>query len=586
MLAVGLSIVPGIVRAATYIYDSGTNEVASLLGSLAQGDELKILNADTRVISTASDDLVTKNDVSILIDGGWLEETATQAGRAGGLCNTLGVTGLSLDIVNGGTYHVTTPNRGFFKLGGTGSRIRVEGGSLLLSDITEYAWGSGFGNAKDCTIALTNATMTAFVFRFGLDSKKATGCRLLVHDSTFYMDVPQATPQFTGRRYFEWRSGCSVSNEMVVSGSSVAGGFSTFDMNGAWDLLRIQDTAKASPPVVMNGVSNRVEVLGGELSSGSCRVNGRYNRLLLSGGLLVTGNKGTLTMGGNGPNLIRQTGGTCSAPWGVTIGGFSNRYEFVDGTMDKSLTFSGTNGHFSIGAKRANGVLTFGAASKDCLCELAAAWTNNAGKNAVVLGGTNNVFVLKDGTEYYTPGDVSVISFAGKPNGRLVISNATYTMNGRVCVGGGNVDAFDWTNSPNAAIEFRGTNPLMRCVSTPNWKAWVLGTASGQPLLDPVHFKFVIPEQGYAAAPMQNQVPNRTATLYGNTVFEIDGSAYKGREPVPLFYTAGGWLNMSQTVVDQLNASAILPPSWTLVWDKWKTIYAKPPPSGSLLTIR
>ena len=184
MLAVSLSIVPGIVRAATYIYDSGTNEVASLLGSLAQGDEVKILNAGTRVISTASDDLVSKNDVSILIDGGWLEETATQAGRAGGLCNSLGVTGLSLDIVNGGTYHVTTPNRGFFKLGGTGSNIRVEGGSLLLSDITEYNWGSGFGNAKDCTIALTNATMTAFVFRFGLDSKKATGCRLLVHDST------------------------------------------------------------------------------------------------------------------------------------------------------------------------------------------------------------------------------------------------------------------------------------------------------------------------------------------------------------------------------------------------------------------
>jgi len=254
--------------------------------------------------------------------------------------------------------------------------------------------------------------------------------------------------------------------------------------------------------------------------------------------------------------------------------------------MDKSLTFSGTNGYFSIGAKRANGVLTFGAASKDCLCELEAAWTNNAGQNAVVLGGTNNVFVLKDGTEYYTSGDGSVISFAEKPNGRLVISNATYTMNGRVCVGSGNVDAFNWTNSPNAAIEFRGTNPLMRCVSTPNWKAWVLGTASGQPLLDPVHFKFVIPEQGYAAAPMQNQVANRTATLYGNTVFEIDGSAYKGTEPVPLFYTAGGWLDMSQTVVDQLNASAILPPSWTLVWDKGKTIYAKPPPSGSVLTIR
>lgn len=130
--------------------------------------------------------------------------------------------------------------------------------------------------------------MTAFVFRFGLDSKKATGCRLLVHDSTFSMNVPQATPQYTGRRYFEWRSGYSVSNEMVVSGSSVASGFSTFDMNGAWDLLRIQDTAKASPPVVMNGVSNRVEVLGGELSSGSCQVNGRYNRLLLSDGLLVT----------------------------------------------------------------------------------------------------------------------------------------------------------------------------------------------------------------------------------------------------------------------------------------------------------
>ena len=185
-------------------------------------------------------DLVTKNDVSVLVDGGWLEETATQTGRAGGLCNTLGVTGLSLDIVNGGTYHVTTPNRGFFKLGGTGSRIRVEDGSLLLSDITEYNWGSGFGNAEDCTIALTNATMTVFVFRFGLDSKKATGCRLLVHDSTFSMNVPQATPDFTGRRYFEWRSGYSVSNEMVVSGSSVASGFSTFDMNGTWDLLRIR----------------------------------------------------------------------------------------------------------------------------------------------------------------------------------------------------------------------------------------------------------------------------------------------------------------------------------------------------------
>ena len=171
--ALTASLLAGLpLRAATLTYDSGETETEAIFNSLAEGDRLEMLNAGTKVTSICTtDDLVTKNDVSILIDGGYLEKVIAGRGAAAGLCSTLGVTGLRLDIRNGGTYCAVsqdTTSPGLFRFGGTGSQICVDGGSLLLGEITEYAWGSGFGNARDCTIALTNAAMNAFVFKFGL----------------------------------------------------------------------------------------------------------------------------------------------------------------------------------------------------------------------------------------------------------------------------------------------------------------------------------------------------------------------------------------------------------------------------------
>lgn len=589
--ALTASLLAGLpLRAATLTYDSGETETEAIFNSLAEGDRLEMLNAGTKVTSICTtDDLVTKNDVSILIDGGYLEKVIAGRGAAAGLCSTLGVTGLRLDIRNGGTYCAVsqdTTRPGLFRFGGTGSQICVDGGSLLLGEITEYAWGSGFGNARDCTIALTNAAMNAFVFKFGLQKKPATGCRLLVHNSTFDMVVPSLTPQYTARRYFQWLEGCSVSNEMIVSGCSAAKGFSTFEMNGKWDRLRIQDEAVCTMPIGMGGFSNVVEMAGGTCSASKCTIGGQGNRLALSGGSLLTGASGVLTVTGRG-NLVRQTGGTYAGKGGVSLGGADNRYEYVAGEMKQALTLTGTNVCYAIGANLDGGRVVFADAAVDCRCELDACWTNTASVSGVSLGGSNSVFVLKAGSEYRTPGNNNLISFFNRANSRLVISNATYTIDGRICVGNGNVDSFNWTNCPNAAIEFRGTNPLMRCVSTPNYKAWVIGTEDGLPLKDPVHFKFVLPKAGYAAAPMQNQVSNRGARLFGNAVFEIDAGEFEGFGRVPLFYTAGGWreMTMSEAIVDQLNERAILPSGWKLVWDGANTIYARRS-GGMVLSIK
>ena len=395
------------------------------------------------------------------------------------------------------------------------------------------------------------------------------GNSLLIHDSKFEMKVPSFATQWTGRRYFTWASG-SISNRMVISGTSTASGFSTFDMNGKWNVLRFEG-GTGSMPLSMSGTSNRLEMVGGKLT-GNSSIGGTYNVASLTNATV----SGTMTFGGTS-STVSISNVTMSGK--VTIGGKSGIVDCFDGNTSGGVAFSAASSNrvLLVRGTKQNGTITSGGTNNVVIFR-GAAVTNRA---TFAFGtATNFIFALTEGSEYYngTP-----ISFASKPNARLVISNSTYTMNGRVCVGAGNVDAFDWYNSPNSAIEFCGTNPLMRCISTPNYKAWVIGTNSGQPLKDPVHFKFVVPPEGYVAAPMQNQVSNRGMELYGNAVFEVDASAYTGEARlVPLVRSAGGWYDAlgpcSKKILVDLNANAILPYGAKLVYnDSKKTLYCKMP---------
>lgn len=561
-------------------FTNGTFTTGKFLSRLPESGKVQIL-ADARVETSYSDDDGLPNGGELLIDGGYLQHTITSRSGNGGLFYREGArTAPRVEIRNNGTFHANgNGQQGFGWISGNGAQVvATGGGSFLLNDINEYTWGSGFGYATDCTVALTNATMTAFVFKFGLDNKKSVGNSLLIHDSKFDMQVPSYATQYTGRRYFTWASG-SISNRMVISGTSTASGFSTFEMDGKWNVLRFEG-GSGSMPLSMTGTSNRLEMVGGKLT-GNSSIAGTYNVASLTNATV----SGTMTFGGTS-STVSISNVTMSGK--VTIDGKSGLIDCFDGNTSGGVAFSAASSNrvLLVRGTKQNGTITSGG-TNNVVVFRGAAVTNRA---TFAFGtATNFIFALTEGSEYYND---TPISFASKPNARLVISNSTYTVYGRVCVGGGNVDAFDWYNSPNSAIEFCGTNPLMRCIFTPNYKAWVIGTNSGQPLKDPVHFKFVVPPEGYVAAPMQNQISNRSLSLYGNTVFEVDARAYRGKDSlIPLVLNKGGWTDASSTptgqVLADLNANAILPYGAKLVYnDSKKTLYCKMPRGGLMIFMR
>ena len=169
-------------------------------------------------------------------------------------------------------------------------------------------------------------------------------------------------------------------------------------------------------------------------------------------------------------------------------------------------------------------------------------------------------------TDIYGIGNRIVIDDATLMCSEISAANAVHTLGGMAGVASG------------SGIEFSGSRP--RFVVEGNWTSGVTG---GKPMEDVSHLIFNVPSKGYAAAPI---TVGGTATVYGNTVFEVRARGCVQRR-IPLMTIASmSWSAQFTAVVDQLNAVAVLPKNAKLVVSKdGKTLFCERP-TGMLLFVK
>lgn len=136
-----------------------------------------------------------------------------------------------------------------------------------------------------------------------------------------------------------------------------------------------------------------------------------------------------------------------------------------------------------------------------------------------------------------------------------------------------------YVNCPNSRIEFRGENPVFKITNGQRYRgagnAWCAAafgemidreknayTTVTYPLKDPVRLRYVMPKNGYTAAPVQNTADTSYVLLGGNAEFEFDMTNYEWpdrRTVIPLVYDVRrylGWKNVRSYVnVAGLNAT-------------------------------
>lgn len=134
---------------------------------------------------------------------------------------------------------------------------------------------------------------------------------------------------------------------------------------------------------------------------------------------------------------------------------------------------------------------------------------------------------------------------------------------------------------PGNGVEFCGTSPKLTVAD-----AWGSGTSSGAPIENSARLVFSVSGAGYSAAPI---TVGGTATVYGNTVFEVRVAKGTRQFSIPLMTVASTpWAEEGhlKAVVDRLNAVAVLPKNAKLVVSKdGKTLFCKRP-SGMLLFVK
>lgn len=332
-------------------------------------------------------------------------------------------------------------------------------------------------------------------------------------------------------------AGCSVSNRLIVTDS-------TLDVkNGGWD-----------PRVFICGIGDVLAVTNATFTAHQISIPNGAGCALSFSNSTVTLNEG-IAFGANSSGNVLTVADCASFP-SVKVDGTANRVVLESGTLKSFPTFVGE------GEGR-----TF---------ELAGGAMTNTTFN---FSGTNITLVVRDGgrlqygTGATTKNGFNFKSGATKDYTLRIADGGTVGIRGMVNFSGNENTSYDWTNCPNSAIEFTGRNPSLVCHDYPNnYETLGLGTKDEETLTDAVKLRFVVPEGGYAAAPIRNEIGNRCIWIWGNQPIEIrlaDGFAPTEQVTVPLIYDLNGFskVPMDEARVAKLTANATFPDA-----EKYKTV--------------
>ena len=546
--------------------------------SFGAGSTFAILDgASLFATNSARDFALTADNSRILLDGGYLKVYAhNKFGLFSGTPKNC-----RWDLANGSTVYMTG-NQTYPHMSGSNNVICVVNSTNNFngaSSDTHRGRSMKFYKAEDCVWAFTNSRVSSFCLGFGNSNEdhsdyKAAGYngyarrnRLIFHNSTAYL-YPTRGLHFGARNI----TNQSFSNRVEVTGTTGDLTLNRLQMRGFADVFRMEGGTLRlmNTTATMSGENNRFENAGGTVNihnngislsnhgnvfdncggtwSKPIVVNGVSNRVELTSGTI----SGAVTLKG-GTNLYVQTGGTASGA--ATVNGFTNRLELVDGTRTGAVTASGTNCVFSLSGGLFKAALTMQGVSN------VYEHVSGVSTGDVTVAGFGNTLYFRGGTHWGQYRQALVFS-ANTTNNTVVIDDAEFIHHGTF--GKSYKDGVGWpyTNCPNSAIEFRGAAPKFRVTSpkqasnsTP-WHTVNLGKGT-VPMRNPVRLRFVLPATPYAEAPFRSEYSSSYyAVLDGNAVIEVDESNLPkshAKLRYPLVYDKGTFGNGSRINVDSLN---------------------------------
>lgn len=299
---------------------------------------------------------------------------------------------------------------------------------------------------------------------------------------------------------------------------------------------------------------------------------------------------------GSSGNVFRQTGGEFSAANVQMAGSGCNRLEVEGGTftVGGKMYFDGaTGGEMDFGAidltvagntefwGQRNLIRYTGTRAK-----LGGVFFHDNGFNSMIQDGgaitsgvinlmtSGNTVTLTNRAYRYMQYRIDGLTFCnGKTNNVVVIDDSTiwqdgafagdYKSTGTVATDYGNT----YTNCAGSAIVFRGKNPKLvfgngkSSAGGGYWTTATLGsfglgaTLGTEPLKDPLEFRYVLPEDGYAEAPLQSMNPSADRPLVpaGNMRIVVDIGAFKPtveKRSVPLVRDPSDFKCYSNSFID------------------------------------
>ena len=610
---------------------NGEFELVAGVPSFGEGSTFKILDgAKLFATNSARQFALTADNSRILMDGGYLAMSigsGSGSSHKGLFVDT--ASNCRWDLSNGSTISVSG-YWGFPQMSGSNNVICVVNSTNYFPDSSHLARSMKFYKAEDCVWSFTNAYLSSFSIAFGNPGDQRSGYkidiyngyarrnRLIFHDSIatlaneLGLSLGSQSEGFTNE---------SFSNRVEVTGTSGSVTLKCIKMQGFADVFRMEGGTLSIEGLqsYMNGTNNRFENAGGtvkihndglallEVGRGNvfsnCGgtwdkpivVNGVSNHVELSSGTI----SGAVELDGS-TNLYVQTGGTASGA--TTVGGMANRLEMAAGTRTGSVTASGTNGVVSLSGGVYNANISLAMESNSFFVD------GGAVTSRVFIAGTGNTLAIGAGAELYNDVSgatkVNGLSFTSATNCTLVVSNGTFTSRTSLAGTSGSKPAW-WINCPGSAIEFRGRTPsFVFPWNGSYYHPMYIGMSNAtypesSPLPDPVRLRFVPPAENFAAAPIRNTTSttstkgNYCIRVYGNAVIEVSDKEIPRSERtrkirVPLMYCRNSFGGMLQdeTRMEQINAGAILPERAKLVYDQsTKTLYCELPSLGGLIFV-
>lgn len=322
-------------------------------------------------------------------------------------------------------------------------------------------------------------------------------------------------------------------------------------------------------------------------SQGNMRFCGSYDQIVVSNSTFrLIGDDSVMVYGySNTLYFADSTVTSGSGALKLTSSSVSNRVEIVDCTSFPEMQINGTNNSVKVDSDLNSAVTLAGWGNVFEIVggKTLSLWPTMTGENLTLdfnggihtnksftFSGTNRTVLVRNGGELchdnQTRNDVKFVPNATK-DFTLRIEDGTFVSRQAINFDGNEVVTYNWTNCPNCAIEFAGMNPkfVMKC-SGSNYESLCLGTPDEEPLTDAVRLRFVIGEDGYAEAPMQNLNPNNRCDWWicGNQPIDIrlaDGFVPTAKMRVPLFYDVRNFVakSMNAERLAKLTANATFP---------------------------